>query len=137
MPIQSKWPGCLVLALILSLSGCAHKNVQANDNVTNIGAKIAPALTAVAAKLEAGAPPSDYAQGMVRANAQGRLQVYVHLSEITADELGTLKSHGLVNIVPSPALHVVQGWVKPKDLAALAGLPFVIRITPPSYGHPG
>lgn len=137
MSLTRKWPACLALLLILSLAGCARKNVQTNDNLPNATAKIAPALAAVAAKLEAGADPKSYAQGMVRADAQGRLQVYVHLNEITADELAALKAHGLINIVPSPALHVVQGWVKPENLTALAALPFVIRITPPSYGHPG
>lgn len=137
MSLTRKWLTCVASLLILSLAGCAHTNVQTNNNLANATAKIAPALAAVAAKLEAGADPQSFAQGMVRADAQGRVQVYVRLNEITADELGALKANGLVNIVPSPALHVVQGWVKPENLTALAALPFVIRITPPSYGHPG
>lgn len=137
MSLTRKWPGCVALFLILSLAGCAHRDIQTGDNTANTAAKIAPSLAAVAAKLEAGADPQSYARGMVRADAQGRLQVYVHMNEITADKLAALKEHGLLNIVPSPALHVVQGWVKPEDIVGLAGLPFVIRITPPSYGHPG
>ena len=137
MSLTRKWPGCVALLLILSLAGCAHTNVQTNDNVPNATAKIAPALAAVAAKLEAGADPQSYAQGMVRADAQGRLQVYVYVNQITDAELSSLKASGLAEMRPSPALHVVQGWVKPEDLVGLAALPFVIRITPPSYGHPG
>lgn len=137
MPLTQKWLPPVLLLLGLGLGGCAQKIAQTNANPENTVAKIAPALATVAEKLEAGADPQSYAQGMVRADAQGRLQVYVHLNEITPDELAALKAHGLVNIVPSPALHVVQGWVKPEDIVGLAGLPFVIRITPPSYGHPG
>lgn len=136
MSLNWKWPACVALLSILSLAGCAHTNVQTNDIATNATAKIAPALAAVAAKLEAGASPADYSQGMVRADAGGRLQIYVHLDKITADELAALKAHGLVNIVSSPPMHVVQGWVKPENLTALAALPFVIWITPPSYGRP-
>ena len=83
----------------------------------------------------AGRSPSEFHSGLVRADSHGRLQVYVYINKLSSDNIGALAEHGLENIMPSPALHVVQGWVKPQDLEALAALPFVTRITPPRYAQ--
>lgn len=116
--------------------GCAGAPFVSAARSADAAAKIAPSVVAVATQLEAGADPAIYNQGSVRADSQGRIQVYVHIDKITDAELATLSAKGLVRAVPSQMLHVVQGWVKPENLNALAALPFVTTITPPVYGYP-
>ncbi len=97
--------------------------------------RIAPALAVAAQRLAAGAPVSDYAQGPVRADAHGRLQVYVSVDAVTAQHVQALREAGLEDAEPSAALGLVQGWVSPERLPDLAALPFVTRIAPPRYAR--
>jgi len=116
--------------------GCTDARRQGDSVPANAAAKISPQLMAVAQQLEAGADPLQFAHGSIRADAQGRIQVYVHVTQVTDDEVESLTANGLEQALPSPALHIVQGWARPQALNALAGLPFVTRITPPAYGYP-
>lgn len=125
---------CAVLLCMFFISGCA--GAARPDDAPWSAAKISPSLTAVAAQLESGMNPGNFARGAVRADSKGRLQVYVYVAQLTPAVLARLAAHGLVKAAPSPALHLVQGWVNPHDLDTLAGLPFVIRITPPRYALP-
>ena len=97
--------------------------------------RIAPALVVAAQRLAAGAPPSDYARGPVRADAHGRLQVYVAVDAVTAQQVQALREAGLEDAEPSAALGLVQGWVAPDRLQDLAALRFVTRIAPPRYAR--
>ena len=125
---------CVALLCVFFVSGCA--GAPRPGDAPAAAAKVSPSLTAVAAQLESGVPPATFARGAVRADSQGRLQVYVYVDQLTPAVLVTLAARGLERIVPSPALHLVQGWVNPRNLNTLAGLPFVMRITPPRYALP-
>ncbi|HVA55544.1 MAG TPA: hypothetical protein VNI53_07095 [Gammaproteobacteria bacterium] len=82
-----------------------------------------------------GSPPSEFQSGLVHADSLGRLQVYVYINDFSPSNSATLATHGLVDALPSPSLHLVQGWVKPQNLEGLASLAFVTRITPPHYAQ--
>ncbi|MGA9854373.1 MAG: hypothetical protein WBR29_03730 [Gammaproteobacteria bacterium] len=82
-----------------------------------------------------GDSPSEFHSGLIHADSQGRLQVYVYVSDFSPDSMAALTSHGLADAMPSPSLHLVQGWVKPQDIDGLASLAFVTRITPPHYAQ--
>lgn len=96
-------------------------------------ARIAPSLHAAAEALMNGVAPAQYAQGTVRADAQGRLQVYVHVDMVTPALVATLEQAGLQQAEPVAAMGVVQGWVAADRLTALAAVPGVAAIVPPRY----
>ncbi|MDE2140502.1 MAG: hypothetical protein KGJ17_08395, partial [Gammaproteobacteria bacterium] len=76
------------------------------------------------------------ANGPVRSDARGRIQVYVHVSDTSTAAVTVLAGHGLQDTVVSPEMHIVQGWLSASDLVKLAALPFVTYITPPNYAKP-
>ena len=96
---------------------------------------VAPVLAKVNPRLEAAAESlTQGAATPARTDAQGRLQIYAYVTDTTPDTLTKLARAGLVSGQPSPAMGVVQGWVAPHDLAALAGLSCVKALTLPDYG---
>lgn len=130
--------GLVVSTALLTLAACAHGNPAQLSTTANteVSSKISPLLANADQQLIVGSSPSDFTRGPVRADAQGRLQVYVYISSLSPDNVATLVNHGLEDPLPSQALHLVQGWVKPQDLKRLASLAFVTRITPPHYAQP-
>jgi hypothetical protein len=82
----------------------------------------------LAAPLTAGADSP-----LVRVDAAGALQVYVHLDALSDDALSGLASAGLRVETSSAERAIVQGWVDPDDLSSLAALPGVQAVTPPDY----
>lgn len=119
--------------LTIMLCGCAGA-APATAPAGSVG-RIAPALAIAAQRLAAGAPVSDFAQGPVRADAHGRLQVYVSVDAVTPEHTQALHDAGLQDEEASTAMGVVQGWVAPGRLEAIAALPFVTRIAAPRYGR--
>ncbi|MGH8278154.1 MAG: hypothetical protein ACRETQ_01105 [Gammaproteobacteria bacterium] len=98
-------------------------------------AKIAPRLQRAAEELESGAAQAPLT-GLVRSDAAGNIQVYVHVTDTSAEHLKMLGANGLQNMLASPALRIVQGWIRPNNLMVIAALPFVTRVTPPQYAIP-
>ncbi|WP_297920631.1 hypothetical protein [Metallibacterium sp.] len=138
----------LLLVLLGALGACALRPApdrpeqplasamnasNSSDAAPRAPAPVAPALRAAAAALLGGAAPADYARGSVRADAAGRLQVYVHAADINPALVATLQQAGLRQSSAVAALGVVQGWVAPRDLDALARVAGVSAITPPRY----
>ncbi|MFI4921075.1 MAG: hypothetical protein ACHQAZ_05500 [Gammaproteobacteria bacterium] len=118
-----------VFALTLSLLVSACGAAPATAGVP-ISAKIAPAVSDAISRLESGQP----LEGRVaRTDSDGRLEVYVHMTNMSADSLAALAAHGLKRPTPSPAMGLVQGWIAPQDVTALAALTVVSRITLPQY----
>ena len=128
---RSAW---LALALFW-LMGCSRIPYAAATRDTDASGKIAPALLNAAQRLQDRATQLPLT-GPVRSDSQGRMQVYVYVTSTSGGSVSALQVHGLQDVVVSPGMHVVQGWVKPEDLVNLAALPFVIRISPPQYGRP-
>jgi len=95
-------------------------------------AKLAPAVTLARQALEKGETPNHGA----RADAQGRLQVYIYVTDTSAATLAQLMQHGLADMSPSAEMGIVQGWIAMRDLDALAALTCVKIITLPRYAIP-
>lgn len=123
----------MLLAGMLA-AGCASSRpaLATADSVT--AAKISPMLQAAVQQLQNGTALP--AHGPVRSDVQGRIQIYVHVGNTSSETISTLINKGLQEIEISPAMNIVQGWVKPSNLVNLAALPFVTRITPPQYAQP-
>ena len=116
------------LALALLTSACSQ--AISGTPPAGIPDKVASAVTRAVAELEAG-QPLDPRQA--RSDAEGRLQVYVHVTVVSSENVQALAESGLRNAVPSPTMGLVQGWITPRDIAALAALAIVTRITLPQY----
>jgi hypothetical protein len=118
------------LAVVILASACS----QAISGVPTAGIsdKVAAAVTRAASRLEAGQALDGQE---ARSDAEGRLEVYVHVTDTSADSLAKLEATGLKNAVPSPAMGLVQGWIAPRDISALAALTVVTRITLPQYAR--
>ena len=118
----------LVLALLAS--ACS----QAAPDMSPVGAsdKVAAAVTRAVSRLEAGLPLDGQ---QARSDSDGRLEIYVYVRDTSADCLAALTAAGLRSAVPSPAMGVVQGWIAPRDVSALAALDVVTRITLPQYAQ--
>ena len=119
---------CLSLMLGI-IAGChsASRDPAASAADT---AKIDPQLAAAAGDLAHGAPAA------VHTDTQGRLLVYVYVTDTSAATLGKVADAGLADGQPSSGMGVIQGWITPTKLGTLAGLACVERITLPLYASP-
>jgi hypothetical protein len=95
-------------------------------------AKISPEVAAAAQALAAGHVPPAPARG----DDQGRLQVYIYVTQPPPDAVATLAALGTGNPMFSQSLSLVEGWLRPQDLGRIAALPFVTRISLPRYARP-
>ncbi|MGH8403829.1 MAG: hypothetical protein ACRESO_10590 [Gammaproteobacteria bacterium] len=128
-------PGIAGLMLAaLWLAACSTTSAVTSASDTGATVKISPALMQAAQQLQGGGGLPE--NGPVRSDAQGRIQVYVHVNDTSAATVTALAGHGLQDTLVSPEMHIVQGWVNPSDLAQLAALPFVTYVTPPTYAKP-
>lgn len=112
---------CLALGL---LTACQAAQQQPAD------AKIDSQVTAAAQALAHGMPVDAHT------DAQGRLMVYVYVTDTHMDTLQRLAQAGLVDAQPSPEMSVVQGWANPSALHNLAALACVKVITLPRFASP-
>ncbi|MBK7974626.1 MAG: hypothetical protein IPK07_15550 [Deltaproteobacteria bacterium] len=106
-----------------------------------IAAPIAEAvskLTADAASSGTGKPHGAtlYSTPFVKVDAAGRLHAYVHVTSLGDDERAALAAAGATIEVAMERLKIVQAWLPYDRVAAVAALPFVARISPPSYATP-
>lgn len=119
---------CFSLTLGM-VTGCHSAGSNPASSAANM-TKIDPELAVVAADLAHGTPVA------ARTDPQGRLLVYAYVTDTSAATLEKVAGAGLQDGQPSPAMGVIQGWIAPKDLAALAGLTCVKRIALPRYASP-
>ncbi|MEW6145386.1 MAG: S8 family serine peptidase [Thermodesulfobacteriota bacterium] len=112
---------------------------------STIDSKVSPKLTEVIGRIaETGAARNgieslsakDFSTPLVRVDDQGNIQVYVQMSEPGDENIGQLKELGMVTEVVNENLNIVQGWLPYGSIEQAAGLGFVSKITPPSYGYP-
>jgi hypothetical protein len=95
-------------------------------------AKVAPAVAAAMQALASGTSLAAPA----RSDAQGRLEIYVHVTEPSDELVKQLTALGLANAILSREMSVVEGWLAPRDLDGIARLAVVTRITLPRYARP-
>ena len=120
---------------MLWLTGCSGTPYAAATPDIGASGKIAPVLLTAMQQLQSGTATLPLS-GPVHSDTQGRIQVYVYVTGTSGEAVTALQNRGLQDTVVSPAMHIVQGWVKPADMVNLVALPFVTRITPPLYGRP-
>ena len=89
------------------------------DEVSAVDSQVAALLTA----------------GLLALDAQGRLQVYIHLSKGATTSVAELESIGVIVERESDDGTILQARVSLKSLAQLAELDSVRAVTPPDYGH--
>lgn len=80
------------------------------------------------------APPAAGGQGLVRGDAEGRVQVYIRADAITQAILDQVTHLG--GKIDAQALGVLQAWMPPAALPALADLPGVRHVEAPQYAQP-
>lgn len=132
--LTGKSPAWLFAACFLSIvAACAHVNASNSTHVVASSPKIASSIAAVAQQLADGVSPANFATGKVRCDAAGKIQVYVSVSDLSRSSQKQLETGGLRDAVVSPEMHIVQGWILPTDLDKIAGLVFVVSISPPRY----
>lgn len=71
-----------------------------------------------------------------RVDEDGRVQIYIHLAICGETELATLRRKEVDIEIANDSLAIAQGWAPFDRLEEIAALPFVLRVTPPSYGFP-
>ena len=120
---SGKTPASLYLSLGI-LAACQAAPVQPAT------ARIDPQVAAAAQALAHGLPTD------ARTDSQGRLLVYVYVTDTRTDTLERLVRAGLADARPSSEVSVVQGWIAPQDLDTLAGLSCVKNIALPRYSSP-
>ena len=121
---------CFLALVCLLAVACSDGRSQPAPAGTATGGKLAPAVSAALAQLEAGRALDGRT---ARSDAAGRLQVYVYVTDTSPEEVARLAALGLADTEPAPSMGLIQGWIAPKDVGALAALPVVIRITLPRY----
>lgn len=118
----------LVLAILVSACSQAAPGLAHAATSDKIAAAVARAVS----RLEAGLPLD---RQEARSDPDGRLEIYVYVTDTSTDSLAALTARGLKNTIPSPSMGVVQGWIAPQDVSALAALDVVTRITLPQYAR--
>lgn len=111
------------LGLVLLVS-CATPVVPGD---AKIAPQVSTAMQALASGTAIAAP--------ARSDAQGRLEVYVYVTEPSDELVKQLTALGLANAILSRDMRVVEGWLAPRDLDSIARLAVVTRITLPRYAR--
>ena len=112
--------------ILVTLAGCYAANMDPPASAVD-GTKIDAPLAMAAADLARSTPTS------ARIDAQGRLQIYAYVTDTSAATQDKLARAGLVGSQPNAEMAVIQGWIAPQDLPALAALSCVKRLTLPRY----
>lgn len=115
----------------MALAACLVAGCEATGATAAGEQKIAAPVAAALSRLEAGQALDPH---VARSDAQGRLEVYVYVTEVSASTVQALAALGLKDATPSP-MGLVQGWIAPGDMSALAASPLVTRIGLPRYAR--
>ena len=100
---------------------------------TVINAMVAQGITRQNAKeLRA----SVFSNQFVKVNDQGNIQIYVYVDSVRTENINLLKSHEVIVEIVNENLKIIQSWIPFDRIYDVAQLPFVTRITSPSYGVP-
>ena len=73
---------------------------------------------------------------LVKVNAKGAIQVYIHVEPVGDAAISVLETYKVTIEIVNEELGIIQAWIPFDRIDEVAGLPFVKRITPPSYGIP-
>lgn len=82
----------------------------------------------------AAAPLTESLSGFARFDQQGRVQVYITLSQVNESTLNALRDVGVEIDIYDASQRLVQGWIAPLHVQAVADLPSVTFVDLPNYG---
>lgn len=120
------------IALEEALSSCSSKKVSSSVRAM-IQKMEALGITKTNAK-ELGA--SSLSTPLVHVNDEGRIQTYIYVRSIGVDERALLEARDVLIEITNEKLGIIQAWIPFDEIYEIAELPFVERITSPSYGTP-
>ena len=128
-------------AVIPAAGASAGTALAADPKSTKIAAPIAEAVAKLvddAASSATGKPHGAtlYSTPFVKVDAAGRIHAYVHVTALGDEERAALTAAGASIEVAMERLRIVQAWLPYDRVTAVAALPFVARISPPSYATP-
>ncbi len=107
--------------------------------------KVSSILRTMIEKVRTGAITKQYARGqgdvvlsnsLVRVNEVGNIQTYIHVDSIGSEERALIEAYDVKVEITNEKLGIIQAWIPYNKIDEVAQLPFVKRITPPSYGTP-
>jgi subtilisin family serine protease len=78
--------------------------------------------------------PEQISTPQVRVNDSGNIQTYIHVKEVTDENLAQLETLGVIIEIANTKHKIIQGWVPFDQLEDISNLDFVTKIAPPSYG---
>ena len=73
---------------------------------------------------------------LVKVNEEGTIQTYIHVYPIGETEKAVLETYEVAIEIINEELGIIQAWIPFDRIDLVAQLPFVKRITPPSYATP-
>ena len=79
---------------------------------------------------------SELSNALVRVNEDGAIQTYIYVSALGPVEIEELERMEAVIEIANEELGIVQAWIPFDRIDEVAQLPFVSRITSPSYAAP-
>lgn len=102
-----------------------------------IASRLAQASGAVLLSTQSGlapAPLPESLSGFARFDQQGKIQVYITMDHVNDSTLNALRATGVEIDIYDPSQRLVQGWIAPAQVQAVADLPSVILVDLPNYG---
>lgn len=79
-------------------------------------------------------PLTESLSGFARFDQQGRVEVYITLDRVNESTLNALRNAGVEIEIYDTSQRLVQGWIAPSQVQAVADLSGVIFIDLPNYG---
>jgi hypothetical protein len=73
---------------------------------------------------------------LVRVNDEASIQAYIRVHTFANEERAQLEAYEVDIEIVNEQLGMIQGWIPFDKIYEVAQLPFVQRITPPSYATP-
>lgn len=79
-------------------------------------------------------PLTESLSGFARFDQQGRVEVYITLDHVNESTLNALRNAGVEIEIYAASQRLVQGWIAPSQVQAVADLPAVTFVDLPNYG---
>ncbi|MDE2058521.1 MAG: DUF4214 domain-containing protein [candidate division NC10 bacterium] len=79
-------------------------------------------------------PLTERLSGFARFDQQGRVEVYITLDHVNESALNALRDSGVEIEIYDVSQRLVQGWIAPSQVQAVADLPSVTFVDLPNYG---
>ena len=123
----------LLLDSIGELSGAATQSGDATKGSVTKDSGKGGRSVAKGVSASGGAPGT--MGDLVRFDSSDNVQVYVHLASTDEASLQQVRNAVVEVEIEAPEHGLIQAWVDPDNLQAVASLEAVKRVTPPDYGY--